>query len=149
MRTMEELEIQLSPMQRKAAWLLVQNDLSTSLKGEKKNLEEIAEECGVDTKTLYNWRKKDRNFIEYKNAITDLTLDDFYSEAMSMLMKLVRGTSNNGIGSIKALELYLKTTGRLINRSEVTTNDSDQRKTRRLTDAEVSEKLAELNKLVN
>lgn len=148
MRTIEELELDLSPVQKKAAWLLVQNDLATSMKGEKKTLEEIATECTIDTKTLYNWRKTDRNFIEYKNSITDMTLDDFYSEAMAMLMKLVRGTSNNGMGSIKALELYLKTTGRLINRSEISTSEGE-RKSKRLTDEEVSEKLAELNEMLN
>ncbi|WP_423410256.1 phBC6A51 family helix-turn-helix protein [Heyndrickxia sp. MSNUG] len=148
MRTIEELELELSPVQKKAAWLLVQNDLATNMKGEKKTLEEIASECAIDTKTLYNWRKTDRNFIDYKNSITDMTLDDFYSEAMAMLMKLVRGTSNNGMGSIKALELYLKTTGRLINRSEISTSEGE-RKSKRLTDAEVSDKLAELNEMLN
>jgi hypothetical protein len=148
MRTIEELELDLSPVQKKAAWLLVQNDLATSMKGEKKTLEEIANECAIDTKTLYNWRKTDRDFIDYKNSITDMTLDDFYSEAMAMLMKLIRGTSNNGMGSIKALELYLKTTGRLINRSEISTSEGE-RKSRRLTDEEVTDKLAELNEMLN
>lgn len=86
MRSMEELEMEFSSLQRKADWLLVQNDIATNMNGEKKTIEGIAQECAIDTKTFYNRRKTDCNFLEYKNNIGDLKLDDFYSGAMAMLM---------------------------------------------------------------
>lgn len=148
--TYEQLEVQLTPIQRKAAWLLVNGDLETIGGGKKKSLEEIAKECGIDTRTLYNWRTRDANFISYCTAISDRVTDSFIAEADAMLRKLCLegGGTVNGerIGSIKALELLYKRKGLLVNKSEVTTNETSQHTTRPLTDAEIQEKLAELNR---
>ncbi|ALC81542.1 phBC6A51 family helix-turn-helix protein [Bacillus gobiensis] len=146
--SMEELELSLTDQQKKAAWLLNNNELAAQVEGKKRSYEEIAEEVGISTKTLYNWRKSDRNFIAYQNAISDVTLYSYRSEVDAMLIKLIRG-GNNGIGSIKALQLYYQMIGKLVNKSEMSIVSEDQRKTKRLTDEEVSDQLAELNKLLN
>ena len=63
-----------------------------------------------------------------------------------MLIRLIRG-GNNGLGSIKALELYYKLSGRLVNKSEITQHDGDGEH-RKLTDAELTEKLREMNDML-
>lgn len=145
--SIDELKSALSAQQKKAALLINQNELAGHIDGGKKSYEEIAKEVGIDVKTLFNWRKQDRNFIAYQNAMADITLHSFREEADAMLMKLIRG-GNNGLGSIKALHLYYQMTGKLVAKSETTIIDGGQRKPS-LTDEEVSEQLVELNKLLN
>lgn len=84
-------------------------------------------------------------FIAYSNAISFRVTDSFQSEADAMLRKLCLQGGANGLGSIKALELYYKRMGLLVNKSEVTTNETSGA-TRPLTESEVQAKLAEINK---
>ena len=98
-------------------------------------------------RTLYQWRKHDRNFIVYQSAVADVTLHSFREESDAMLMKLIRG-GNNGLGSIKALQLYYQMIGKLVAKSETTIINEGQRKPR-LSDEEVTKQLAELNDLIN
>lgn len=145
--TIEELKSALTTQQQKAALLINQNELAGQIEGGKKTYEDIAKEVGVDVRTLYHWRKHDRNFIAYQSAVADVTLHSFREEADAMLMKLIRG-GNNGLGSIKALQLYYQMIGKLVAKSETTIISEGQRKPR-LTDEEVAEQLAELNHLIN
>jgi Helix-turn-helix of insertion element transposase len=138
----DELETLITPQQKKAAWLLVNNDISANVNGKKKTLEEIAAEVGVDVRTLYKWRHNDQNFIAYVNAISDISLYSFRQEADAMLKKLIRG-GNNGLGSIKALQLYYQMIGKLVGKSEKTVVIDT--KNDRLTDAQIREKLKELD----
>lgn len=144
MVTFEELKLLLTPAQRKAAELIVANDFAP--KGEKKNLDDIAEEVGVDRRTLYNWRQNS-DFTRYMSAISDNKLDNHRSLADSQLIKLIEGTSNNGIASIKALELFYKLSGRLEDKRTVTINEENRKPT--MTREEVSKGLADLEKYVN
>jgi hypothetical protein len=142
MSNLDELETLITPQQKKAAWLLVNNDISANVNGKKKTLEEIAAEVGVDVRTLYKWRHNDKNFIAYVNAISDISLYSFRQEADAMLKKLIRG-GNNGLGSIKALQLYYQMIGKLVGKSEKTVVIDT--KNNRLTDAQIREKLKELD----
>lgn len=142
--TFDQLEVQISGVQRKAAWLLVNGDIESIGGAKSKTYDEIAEECGIDTKTLYNWRSKDAKFIAYCNAISYRVTDSFQSEADAMLRELCLRGGANGLGSIKALELYYKRMGLLVNKSEVTNTDSINRDYRPLTDDEVAEKIREM-----
>ena len=144
MITFDELKLLLTPAQRKAAELIVANDFAP--KGEKKNLDDIAEEVGVDRRTLYNWRQNS-DFTRYMSAISDNKLDNHRSLADSQLIKLIEGTSNNGIASIKALELFYKLNGRLEDKRTVTINDEERKPT--MTREQVSKGLADLERFVN
>src|SRR5699024_12024327 len=98
MMTYEDLKLLLTAEQRNAAELIVANDFAP--KGEKRKLDEIAFEVGVDRRTLYNWRQN-ADFTRFMSAISDNKLDNHRSLADSQLIKLIAGTSNNGVASIK------------------------------------------------
>lgn len=72
--TFEQLELQLTETQRKAAWLLANGNLETI--GKKKTPEETATELGIDPEKIYNWQKND-DFIAYFNAISHQSIDSF------------------------------------------------------------------------
>ena len=144
MITYEDLKLLLTAEQRHAAELIVANDFAP--KGEKRKLDEIAFEVGVDRRTLYNWRQN-ADFTRYMAAISDNKLDNHRSLADSQLIKLIAGTSNNGVASIKALELFYKLNGRLEDKRTVTINDEERKPT--MTREEVSKGLADLERFVN
>lgn len=142
--TFEELKLRLTPVQRKAAELIVANDFAP--KGEKKTLEQISEQVGVDRRTLYNWRQNP-DFTRYMSAVSDGELANYRSLADSQLIKLIRGTfTNNGTPSIKALELFYKLEGRLVERSVTMTDDRENQP--RISRDEISEKIRELDTFV-
>ena len=141
--TFEELKLRLSPVQRKAAELIVTNDFAP--KGEKKTLEQISEQVGVDRRTLYNWRQNP-DFTRYTAAVSDGELANYRSLANSQLIKLIQGTSNNGVPAIKALELFYKLEGRLVERSVTMTDERENQP--RITRDEISEKIRELDTFV-
>ena len=141
--TFEELKQRLTPGQRLAAELIVANDFAP--KGEKKTLDQIAEEVGITDRQLYNWRQNP-DFTRYMAAISDNKLDNYRSLADSQLIKLIQGTSNNGVASIKALELFYRLNGRMQDRQTLVVEDS--RKPTYSRD-EISRGLEELNKYVN
>lgn len=139
----DELKQRLKPGQRLAAELIVQNDFAP--KGEKMTLDQIAEQVGVTDRQLYNWRQ-DADFTRYMAAISDNKLDNYRSLADSQLIKLIQGTSNNGVASIKALELFYKLNGRMQDRQTLVFEDNRQPTYSR---DEISRGLQELNKYVN
>jgi len=143
--TLSQLKARLSPQQQAAAELIVANEFAT--KGEKKTYEEIAEEVGVAIRTLYNWRQSP-DFTRYMSVISDNKLDNYRALADAQLIKLIKGTSNNGIPAIKALELYYKLSGKLVDRREsVVVNESDRKP--RVSREEVEKELDKLNDILN
>lgn len=117
-KRLKEFEAKLTLPQQKAAFLLVENDLRDG--GDKKTFEQIAEEVGVTSKTLWEWRKKNRNFIEYKNEIADDFLAEYRSGVYGQLMKLI----NSSQPSVKAISLYLQRYGLLTQKTQIETVDS-------------------------
>lgn len=144
MITLEEIKGHLTPQQQKIARTLVDNEF---LGKKKQTLEEIAEQEGLSVRTLYNWRQ-DRYFILYQNYIADSALDGFMPTAVAKLKESVEGRSNNGIPSMKALELYFKLAGRLIDKKEVIAQPDETSRVR-VTRQDISRELAELDKLLN
>lgn len=120
--TLDQLKAKLTPVKQKAAELILEREYAA--KGEKATFEGIAEELGVTERTLYEWRK-DAYFIQYLAVISDQKLDNYRGLADAQLIKLIQGTSNNGLASIKALELYYKLAGKLVERRETINTDSD------------------------
>lgn len=142
MITLSEIKSSLTIQQMNAAQILVDNEFAGK---QKRTYEEIAEEIGVTARTLYEWRKN-RAFLLYQNYITDNAIDSFMPTAIAKLQESIEGRSNNGIPSMKALELYFKLSGRLIDRKEIVQSETPKTSVR--SDEEIRRDLEELNKLL-
>lgn len=138
-KRIKELEARLTPQQIKAAFLLVENDLRDN--GEKRTQEEIAEEVGVTYKTVWSWRKSNRNFIDYKNEIADDFLAEYRSGVYGQLMRLINGSQP----SVKAIDLYLKRFGLLTEKQVVVNEDSGGSR----SNEDLAKELAELDDLLD
>lgn len=143
-----QLEALLTPQQRRAAQLIVDNDWAelTTEDGKKRSMQEIADEVPCARSTLYEW-KKEEAFSEYVNYLADLRLSAMRSEVNIAVMKLIRGGAN-GIPSVKALDLYMRRWGLLTDRT-IVEDTRDAAETRVKTDEEIRKELAELDALVN
>ena len=139
-RSMADLLSQLTPQQQQAAELIVENEFNRGLGNTPKKLEDIGEEVGVSRQTISKWKKLPA-FIEYSAYISKQHTDSLRPLADSQLAKLLKGTSNNGIPSIKALELYYKISGVLIERREQTYVDGHEPK---MTQEQISSGIDEL-----
>lgn len=138
-KRLKELESKLTAQQQKAAFLLVENDLRSN--DEKRTQEEIAEEVGVTYKTIWEWRKKNRNFIDYKNEIADDFLAEYRSGVYGQLMKLINGSQP----SVKAIDLYLKRFGLLTEKQVNVTEDNSGSR----SNDDLAKELEELDDLLN
>lgn len=136
---MKQLESKLDARQRKAAYLLVENELRET--GERKSYEEIAAEIGVHYKTVWEWRTKNRNFIAYKNEIADDFLADKRDQVYAQLMKLITAPQP----SVKAIDLFMRRHGMLTDRQITQTESGDEN---RSTD-DLAKELAELDDLLD
>lgn len=136
---MKQLEAKLDARQRKAAYLLVENELRET--GERKSYEEIAAEIGVHYKTVWEWRTKNRNFIAYKNEIADDFLADKRDQVYAQLMKLITAPQP----SVKAIDLFMRRHGMLTDRQITQTENGDEN---RSTD-DLEKELAELDDLLD
>lgn len=137
---LKELEAKLTDQQRKAAFMLVENDLKSNKDDTKLTYEEIAEEVGVSYKTIWSWRTQNRNFIAYKNEISDDFLSDKRSKVYGQLLKLIEGEQP----SVKAIDLFMRRFGLLTEKSVVENVDSGSQ---RSEDA-IKRQLAELDDLL-
>ena len=142
------LEAQLTVQQRKAAQLLVSNEWGELLSedGRKKSMQELANEIGIARSTLYEWKAQEQ-FIDYVSYLTDINLRGMRSEVNVALMKAIRG-GNNGLPSVKAIDLYMRRWALLSDRTIVEDRREDNASNRK-TDEEIRREIAELNDLVD
>lgn len=141
------LEAQLTAQQRKAAQLLVANEWGELISedGRKKSMQELAEDIGIARSTLYEWKAQER-FIDYVNYLTDINLSGMRAEVNVALMKAIRG-GNNGLPSVKAIDLYMRRWALLSDRT-IVEDRRDEITNNRKTDEEIRRDIAELNDLV-
>lgn len=135
-----QIKAELDIRQQKAAQLLVENEHRTKADGGRRTLDEIGEEMQISRQTLWAWQKQPA-FRAFMQHLADEQLDARRAFVDGQLFKLIEGVSNNGVASIKALEMYYKLNGRLVERSIVETVDGSKPQ---LTDAEISAGIAEL-----
>lgn len=135
---LQELESKLTAQQRKAAYMLVENELRET--GEKQKLEDIAAEIGVDRSTLYLWRTRNRTFIAYKNEIADDFLSDKRDRVYGQLMKLINAPQP----SVKAIDLFMRRHGLLTDRQVTETVGGDNSR----TDNDIAKEIEELDDLL-
>jgi thiaminase len=132
---------ELSTRDRAIAQRLVENDFAP--KGERKTLEELAQELSMTRQNLHRIRSNPE-FVRYQDSISYTALAQHMPEIDAMLLKLVRGTSNNGIGSIKAIELAYKVTNRLSNDTTVYHADASDKP--KMSRAELTSAIDDLNR---
>jgi DNA-binding XRE family transcriptional regulator len=116
-RRLKTLEAKLDARKRKAAYLLVENELRET--GDKRTQDDIAEEVGVTSKTIWEWKTKDSVFIEYKNALADDFLSEKRAYVYGQMMKLIGGSQP----SVKAIDLFMRRFGLLTEKQVITTEE--------------------------
>jgi hypothetical protein len=100
--------------------MLVENDLKSNKDPLKLTYEQIADEIGVSYKTIWSWRTQNRNFIAYKNEISDDFLSDKRSRVYGQLLKLIEGEQP----SVKAIDLFMRRFGLLTEKQIIATEDA-------------------------
>lgn len=133
----DHLASQLTLVQRKAAMMLVENDILSPKQG-RRSLEDMSAELGIERKTLYNWRHHNSAFIEYKNMLADEVFTGLRSEAYASIRRGIH--SDN----YKAVELYMKREGLLTDVQRVENVENTEHR----SNEQLQETLKELDALV-
>jgi AcrR family transcriptional regulator len=76
---------------------------------------QIAEQVGISERTLYRWREKE-DYADLLESLSDRIMKTFISEVDKAVMKSVKQ------GSVKAMELAYKRSGKLVDKKEVTSD---------------------------
>lgn len=116
-RSLQQLTSELTPQQLRCAELIIEDYFEAALGGKRRTLEEIGEEIGVSRQSISKWKKLPA-FVEYSAYISSQHTASLRPLADSALAKMISGTSNNGLISVKSLELYYKITGVLVEKRE-------------------------------
>jgi hypothetical protein len=140
MSRIKELEAKLTEQQKKAAFMLVENDIKANKDVTKLTYEQIAEEVGVSYKTIWSWRTQNRNFIAYKNEISDDFLSDKRSRVYGQLLKLIEAEQP----SVKAIDLFMRRFGLLTEKTVVENVDG----TTARSDDDIKRQLEDLDDLL-
>lgn len=101
----------LSASQKKCAELIVMKDVN------KMNMNDIAEEIGVNRSTIFRW-KQNKEFNDYMNSLADEFQRSFLADAFGELRKIMAYGKPHE--KLKAIELILKNQGKLKDNAEVT-----------------------------
>jgi len=139
MATRKELEAKLTLQQRKAALMLVENELETE---EKKSQDEIASEVGVTRQALYKWRTQNKTFIEYRNMLAD----DFFSSMRPYVYKQLLKTISGSQPSIKGIDLFFRRFALLTDKTIIEDGSGDNENR---SDAALKKELAELEEMLD
>ena len=137
-KRLQALEAKMNAAQRKAVYLLIENELLP--KKEQRTQAEIADEVGVTPKTIWSWSKRNKDFIEYKNAVADDYLASERNAVYAQLMKLIGGEQP----SVKAIDLYLRRFGLLTEKQVITQENGEGSR----TNDDLERELAELDELL-
>lgn len=142
MLTVAQIRTILTEDQIKLAEMHVEDEFRD--KADRKGWTGIAEELGYNRRTLYKWRQKPE-WQQYVAYLTNVERDSYYPTVIKQLHRAIEG-GNNGEPSIRAIELWMKSTGKLVDTQYVI---SEERRTAPLTRKDVSEGLQELNNIIN
>lgn len=118
---------ELSAEQVKAAQLLFEND--TLPPKQRRTYEQIADELGIEVRTLYNWRKLDA-MLDYKVAMTDTYTKEHRARIMSAVIR------ESELGNASMTKLFMQNQGMLIDRVEY------EDKTEKIDEVALATKLA-------
>ena len=100
----------LTPEQKKAAQMIVANEMTPKKAGvKKKTYIQLAKELGIHRDTLLGWRSLPE-FQRFVNDMTALSIGGMHSMAVARLYEMANG-DQTGTSSIKAIELILQMNG--------------------------------------
>lgn len=126
----------LKPQDVELARVLIENEMKP--RRERLTVKEICEQVGI-SEHRYRKMKHDENFVAYFDEIVETFMNSELAFAYGQLMRRV------GEGNTKAIELFLKSRGKLVDKKDVTmyedeTESAEERQKRLL------ERLEELAK---
>lgn len=81
--------------------------------------EEIADKCGISVRQLHRWRKQP----EFKQAVVEQSLENVKEELPNVIKSHYDATQS---GNVKAIELFYKLFGLLIDKQEITQEVSNK-----------------------
>lgn len=81
--------------------------------------DEIAERCGISVRQLHRWRKQS----EFKQAVVEQSLENVKEELPNVIKSHYDATQS---GNVKAIELFYKLFGLLIDKQEITQEVSNK-----------------------
>lgn len=132
----KKLEARLDGRQIRAALLCVEREFAAE--ADRRTFESIAQEIGVSTVTLWEWRTQNRNFIDYSNYLADDFLAGERAFVYRQLRKLI------GQGSVKGIDLYFKRHGLITERQLIETKDANDVK----SNEDIAKEIDELDDLL-
>lgn len=94
------------------------------------SFDEIAEACGVSIRQLHRWRKKP----EFKQAIVEQSLSNVKDELPDVLSAHRKQAAK---GNVKAIELFYKLFGLLIEKQEIEQTTTNKNKDNKDIDKEI------------
>lgn len=142
--SLAQMKEELTPQQLECAEIIAMNELEYGVGAERKTLDEIGGIVGVSRQSIHKW-KKIPAFLEYMSYVSSQHMAAMRPMVYSQLLKSIRGL-NNGLPSNKAIETYLKLTGDLVERREVT-HVEDYRAP--MSQEEINAELAEITRRLN
>ncbi|MDF2010215.1 phBC6A51 family helix-turn-helix protein [Priestia megaterium] len=106
------MESTLNTKQKKFVELMVDDNLYTN--------EQLAEQCGVDVRTVYRW-KRNSTITKEINKLADANLGQYINQANMKLIEVI--TEGSEHGQLKAIDMLYKSLGKYKEQSEVTINE--------------------------
>lgn len=134
----DQLAEQLTVKQQKAVYMLIENEMAPT--DEQKTQEQLAEELGISRKCLWEWRKKNQAFIEFKKEVAK----DYLGDAVGIFTKQLISSMQGKQPSQKALDLYAKMMGFIKSEHSVEITSGSAR-----TNEELAKELEELDALLS
>lgn len=141
--TIKDLEKSMTPMEIKVAYTLTENEFCP--KEERRTVQAIADELEISRQAVYQHKNKPK-VIRLIGMLSDRHLDAFKVKVDHALTRLIYDGTER-LPSVKAIELYYKLKGLMIDRSITGTNEADVAP--RISDEELTAELANMNKLLN
>ena len=96
------------------------------------DFDEVAEFCGIGVRQLHRWRKKP----EFKQAIVEQSLNNVKDEIPNVLSAHRRQAEK---GNVKAIELFYKLFGLLVERQEIESTVTNKDKDNESLSSELNE----------
>lgn len=109
------MERGLNESQKKFVELMSSDQMMTN--------EAAAIACGVDVRTIYRWKKDERVIREIEQN-ADINLKSRIGQAYGVLTEILFSEETEDKHKLKALEIYLKTQGKMKDTAEVKTEIS-------------------------
>ena len=134
----KKLESKLDGRQKRAAWLCVEREFARE--EDRITFDQIADAVGVSRNTLYEWRTKNRAFIDYMNSLADDILAGYRAHVYRQLLRAIDGRQP----SIKAIDLYFRRHGLITDRQVIETKESVAQ-----TEEDIAKEIAELDDMLS